>query len=98
MALFARQLWRMACLRTKFLTPEGPTNFVGRKDTVDVEDEHIRFLDHKNSLQKGAKANSIQEWKKRKSIKDREMTQGEAAGEEEEADWEKAGKEKREDA
>ncbi len=30
----------------------------------------------KDSLQKGAKANSVQERKKRKSIKDRERTQG----------------------
>jgi hypothetical protein len=49
-------------------------------------------------LQKGAKANSAQERKKRDSIKDRERTQGEAAEEEEEADWEKARREKREDA
>ncbi len=42
-------------------------------------------------------ANSAHEKKKRKSIKNREGTQGETAGEEEEADWEKAGKEKRED-
>ena len=34
----------------------------------------------------------------RKSIKDREGTQGETAREDEEADWETAGKEKREDA
>ena len=39
-----------------------------------------------DSLQKGAKANSAHEKKKRKSIKDRERTQGETAGEEEEAD------------
>ncbi len=41
-------------------------------------------------------ANSAHEKKKRKNIKNREGTQGETAGEEE-ADWEKAGKEKRED-
>ena len=35
---------------------------------------------------------------KEKSIKDRERTQEQTAGEEEETDWEKAGKERREDA
>ena len=38
------------------------------------------------------------EKKKRKSIRDTERSQGEAAGDGGEADWEKAGKEKRGDA
>jgi hypothetical protein len=42
-----------------------------------------------DSLQKGAKANSAEERKKEKSIRDSERTQGETAGEEEETDWEK---------
>ena len=46
----------------------------------------------------GAKANSAQERGKEKSIRDRGKTQGERAGDEEETDWEEAGKERREDA
>jgi hypothetical protein len=45
-----------------------------------------------DSLQKAAKANSAQERKKEKSIRDTEGTQGETAGEEEETVWEKAAK------
>ena len=43
-------------------------------------------------------AKSAQEKKRRKSSKDIERSQGEAAGDRGEADWEKAGEEKREDA
>ena len=48
----------------------------------------------RDSLQKRAKAKSAQEKKKRKSIKDIERIQGEAAGDGGEADWEKAGEER----
>ena len=41
---------------------------------------------------------ALRERRKEKSIRDREKTQGETAGEEEEIDWEEAGKERREDA
>ena len=55
-------------------------------------------FDKLDSLPKGAKAKSAQEKKKRKSSKDIERSQGEAAGDRGEAVWEKAGEEKREDA
>ena len=55
----------------------------------------LRFITNRSNL---VKAYSAQERRKEKSIRDREKTQGETAGEEEEIDWEEAGKERREDA
>jgi hypothetical protein len=55
----------------------------------------LRFITNRSD---SAKAYSAQERRKEKSIRDREKTQGETAGEEEEIDWEEAGKERREDA
>jgi hypothetical protein len=51
----------------------------------------IDYIYISDSLQKGAKANSAQERKKEKSIRDRERTQGETAGEEEEQTGRKQG-------
>ena len=56
---------------------------------------HLGFI---SSTKRSEGQHSAQERRKEKSIRYREKTQGETAGEEDETDWEEAGKERREDA
>ena len=49
-------------------------------------------------IKKERRPTALRGGKKEKSIRDRGKTQGERAGDEEETDWEAAGKERREDA